>query len=606
MKTTIPPHRRPTQGYALIMVLIIATLGVIALSGTMRRTTNMALLNQRNNQYVSTLNAAEAATEKVIARMRHDYMLGGDASLAGNLALYRNSVPTESENPYWGIFEFSDAQGNLNRTYVQTISNKTYTPLQSQFYGLYGWRTVYRVVSNAREADARFDVAAAVQQDVETASIPVFQFAIFYNSLLEFTWAAPLTVRGRTHANADIYVGSAWSLAFNDIVTTTGTIQKKPWFSKTASQYTGSINYNGSPTYRTNVPVLSLPIGTNNTPAAVREIVNLPPAGESVDSPLGRERYYNKAGVVLLVSNNTVRAIIKNSPSDASPIVITSTTNVAALSTNLPFLTLTKTFTDKRENKTVRVTEIDIGKYGQWTTTNSHVQSKFPPGSGSWPNILYVADNRSASSTVLPSVRVMNGAMIPANGNTGFTLATPNPLYVWGHYNVSLNGTPVNLGSTNTSKTYPASLISDAFTVLSGNWNDSQSSTTYSTSSSSWDAANTTINAALITGVVFSTGATDTTFSGGVMNLPRLLEDWGNGSMTLTLNTSMVNLFNSVRATNQFKNPGIYYNAPTRNFNFDQNFTVASKQPPGTPMIGVILRSKWANPPPNTVTYAGP
>jgi hypothetical protein len=29
----------------------------------------------------------------------------------------------------------------------------------------------------------------------------VFQFAIFYNSLLEFTWCAPMTVNGRTHAN---------------------------------------------------------------------------------------------------------------------------------------------------------------------------------------------------------------------------------------------------------------------------------------------------------------------------------------------------------------------------------------------------------------------
>ena len=112
-------------------------------------------------------------------------------------------------------------------------------------------------------------------------------------------------------------------------------------------------------------------------------------------------------------------------------------------------------------------------------------------------------------------------------------------------------------------------------------------------------ACNTTVNAAILTGIVYSTGGATGQFSGGVMNLPRLLEDWGNGgSTTLTLNTSIVNLFNSLRATTQFKDPGTYYYAPTRQFSFDQNFMNSYKQPPGTPMLNVVLRSKWTVPPP--------
>jgi hypothetical protein len=88
------------------------------------------------------------------------------------------------------------------------------------------------------------------------------------------------------------------------------------------------------------------------------------------------------------------------------------------------------------------------------------------------------------------------------------------------------------------------------------------------------------------------------------MNLPRLLEDWGNGSVELTLNTSIVNLFNSVRATAPFQNPGLYYYAPTRDFNFDPNFKDPAKLPPGTPSLGVILRAGWGTPPPDTTTYA--
>jgi hypothetical protein len=50
-----------------------------------------------------------------------------------------------------------------------------------------------------------------------------------------------------------------------------------------------------------------------------------------------------------------------------------------------------------------------------------------------------------------------------------------------------------------------------------------------------------------------------------------------------------VNLFDSARATNWFVNPGLYYFAPTRNFNFDLNFTNAAKLPPGTPELRVVI-----------------
>lgn len=488
----------------------------------------------------------------------------------------------------------------MGRTYVQCISNRVYVPLQSQYYALSGWRTVYRVLSNARQTTGSFNLTTGVQQDVETDSIPVFQFAIFYNGLLEFTRAATFNVRGRVHANGDIYVGSSTPLSFDTTVTATGSILKRLWAGSSQSDYSGTISYRGNPAYRTNMPALQLPVGTNNSAAAVREIINMPPAGEDVNSPVGQERYYNKAGIVLLVSNSVVTATIKNTPDDLLAVTLTSGTNNTALAHNFPFLTLTNSFTDQREaNKVVKVTQIDIGKFNAWTLTNRSVTAKFPPGSGIWPNILYVADNRRTTSSQLAAVRINNGVTIPTNGNTGFTLATPNPLYVWGDYN--------NPGgfqnSTNTTQTQPASLVSDALTVLSSAWQDSKSSSSYN----SRKAVSTTVNAALIAGMVYSTGSSDTQFSGGVQNYPRLLEDWGNSSpsIVLTLNTSLVNFYNSVRATNQFRWPGGYYLAPTRNFNFDPKFLNSARQPPGTPSLGVILRTKWSNPPANTTTYAG-
>jgi hypothetical protein len=183
-------------------------------------------------------------------------------------------------------------------------------------------------------------------------------------------------------------------------------------------------------------------------------------------------------------------------------------------------------------------------------------------------------------------VRLQNGIAAPVNGGQGFSVATPNPLYVLGHYNCT---NPAYLNTTNTSTSVPAAFYCDAFTVLSSAWSDYNSLHNAFGSGSGWDANDTTINAAIVAGIVPSTGADSLHFSGGVHNFPRLLEDWtGN---TLWLNTSLVNLYNSTHATGQFLNPGTYYNPPTRKFSFDGRYGDPNVTPPGmlTVAIGAPL-----------------
>jgi hypothetical protein len=270
-----------------------------------------------------------------------------------------------------------------------------------------------------------------------------------------------------------------------------------------------------------------------------------------------------------------------------------STTNGSILQRSnlavvLPFLKLTNTFYDYRESKWVKATQIDMAKLKAWLPTNSIVTNRFALGSGTQPNILYVNDFRNLTN--LHAVRLANGSIIPTNAApsgaaTGFTVATENPLYVWGNYNLP---NAAHAGTTNTTATFPASLVCDAITILSTNWNDNTygdpNSGSYGTTGLNNRAAkNTTVNAAIIAGSVYTTGSGIGQWSGGVQNLTRLLENWSG--QTLTLNSSLVNLYNSAKATNQFKNPGMYYNAPSRNFNFDQNFLSRSKLPPGTPVL---------------------
>ena len=185
----------------------------------------------------------------------------------------------------------------------------------------------------------------------------------------------------------------------------------------------------------------------------------------------------------------------------------------------------------------------------------------------------------------------------PSNGGLGWSVATPDPLYVLGHYNCPNSS---YLGTTNTTASVPSALMSDALTILSPAWLDSESSSSYTTR----NASDTTVNAAILTGNVPSTGSSSSQFSGGVHNLTRLLEDWNSPSTrTLTLNTAIMNLFSSEKATRQFVNPGTYYDPPTRKFSYDLNYLDPAKQPPGIPCALVLVRLNWAVPPPNTVTY---
>lgn len=575
MKTHLTKSTTRQQGYALMMVMAFGGIGLLALAGALGWVQTNSTLIHRSNQNSRAVAAAEAATEKVLAQLSRDFKNSGESTAYGNVSSYTALIPTSSENALWGNFTFSDAQGGASRTYVSRTAASVYAPLESEYSGLMGLASTYRIVSNARETSDRFNIAGAVQQDIQLAQIPIFQFAIFYGGDMELNGAATLHVRGRVHGNSSFYTGSSSSQYFYEDVTVSGVI-------KNGSRYGWSTN--GGTVYyydtkETNRTALTLPIGTNNTAAAVREVLSVPPTTEDIDSAMGRERYYNKAELVILVSNSTVTVGVKAQNTSS----LTSIPWLAA--TN--FISTNKTFVEQREaGKTVQTTEIDVAKYKIWAATNATVIATLGAVT---PNLIYVGDFRTETATKMNGVRLINGQTLP---DRGLTVATPNPLYTKGHYNQPTSG---HLGTTNTANTKPASLVSDAYTLLSANFSDTASGASYTTRV----AADTTVVAALVTGNVPS----GTVYSGGVNNLPRLLEAWSG--RTFTLNGSLICLYNSAKATNVFQSPGAYYNAPSRNINFDPNLTDYEKLPPGTPAMRVIIRGKWTTPPPNTVAYSG-
>jgi hypothetical protein len=196
-------------------------------------------------------------------------------------------------------------------------------------------------------------------------------------------------------------------------------------------------------------------------------------------------------------------------------------------------------------------------------------------------------DDQRVEATKLTVARVSNGQELPPDG---LTVATKLPLYVQGHYNAP-NTTP---GLTNTANTKPASLVGDAITVLSANWSDANSALGLS----SRTAADTTVNAAFLAGIVQTTNLAGVKrYSGGVENFPRFLENWTG--RTFTYNGSMVSMFQSRLATNFWGNT-TYYNPPRREWAFDQNFLDYTKLPPCTPQVRKLMRNGW------TVVAAAP
>ncbi len=218
-------------------------------------------------------------------------------------------------------------------------------------------------------------------------------------------------------------------------------------------------------------------------------------------------------------------------------------------------------------------------------------------------------------------------------GCGGFTVGSENPVYVVGNYNSNCPtaGNPgctlnnANYDTTWTNPTNPepnhaaASIMADAVTMLSNNWQDwgcftgagSCNTTLNKTTGSMINpfnpggqgspavtpnriAVNSYYRAAVAAGktIAFTNTAQNPEFSfgmdGGIHNFLRFLEDWGGTTGTqasLYYKGSLVSLYYNQYATGTFKCCNLVYNPPDREYTFDPLFALPQNLPPGTPMF---------------------
>ena len=548
-------------GYALAFVLIFSAIGLSLLAGLMVRSSVNSSLTRRNNQYFVAVEASEAATEKVVAELSSDFLSQGASTVSGKMSAYHSRTPVPGENSRWSKFVFKDTKGNKDATEVDVVSTWATSPLISQYQGLSGYAATYRITSYAQNLNGGSKITGAVQQDLQLATVPVFQFAIFYNLDLEICPGPNMTITGRVHSNGNIYAQPQAQLIFQNDVTSAASIFAAKSPNDPSIRTSGTITFDAA--HDGGVNSLNLPVGTNNSPAAVHAIIEIPPNGESPNSQMGQQRLYNEADLIVLTYDDHVDVHGGNNVNGNGATVQWKDAKTF-ISTNVSFY-------DQREGKTIKATQIDVGQLANWSVTNKSVKAV---------QSVYVADLRSENSSTEPGVKLIDGQTLPA---AGLTIASLDALYVKGDYNVVNSAR----GTTDTSQSSPAALIADSINILSGNWSDGNGSKSLGNRT----ATDTTVNAAFLAGIVPSGGGY---YSGGIENFPRFLEDWSGHKFTY--NGSMVVMFPSQLATGPWKGTGsLYniYNPPTRNWNFDLNFNDPTKLPPLAPAVRAAIRGRW-------------
>jgi hypothetical protein len=578
MRTTFRPSPPDGKAYAMIMVMLFLAATLLVLGSVMLWTDANTRQNARNNLYFASQAAAEAADEQIIANMNRDYL---DQSL--NLAsAYSTNLPSQTNWPVKFQFSGTNSTSGSNTTYVYEGPLSTnLTPLTSQWAGLQGYAQTNYITSTARATNAPYTVPATVTESVQYADIPLFQFAIFYNMNLEIQPGQPMGIGGPVFCNDSIWAAST-GLTFTNAVTAGGMVYTNnvsdPFM--TSGSKTGSGNPAFDSTITTNHAELNLPIGTNNQPASVEAVLQLP--GTNTSSTY----LYNDAELIISNSSSFTNISVYYQNTNNAPAI--AAVPMDKTNAGIPYYSFVTTtnFYDYREGKTVKAIYLNVTNLTVWINGPGSADNTLTKtDTGQNIDSVYIYNSMPLTSSNLPGVQIGNGAQLPSS--SGLAVATPDPIYVWGNYNVQ-NGSGSDTNSNNTTYTEPAALYGDALTVLSASWNNTNY--TSGTALGSRTPVATTINAATLEGIVPSSG---TNYSGGVENFLRLLENWNSSTIPLYYNGSIVVMFPSQYATNRWQNTGVYYNAPARDWAFDTQFATTTGLPPMTPRVKSIIRNRW-------------
>jgi hypothetical protein len=599
------------SGSSLVVVaLTIATLAVIV-GVTLDYSSNVNRLVQRTTTLQTAVSAADATVEKLFTNWRAICRATPTTPLATNAF---TSIPLPSSSdlnlPNSGSFSKAGANADLSDEYDAnySVSNVKIVAVDGTLQSLATAATApppavgmaqtgvvnttsasYNYVASADVTlpTLRGNVVAKVRRVFSKQQLSPWNWAIFYVDPLEIHPGAPMTVTGWVNTNSNLYTAHN-TLNFADKVT-----YASDWFINFMPGDGQHPETPTNPSWLSNLPpardLAMQPFGmdstaifsttdTNPNNDSYHELIEVPTAGYT--DPMVSSRYWDQASVIIKVDAGNNVTI--GSPNSNGTITVFNSSNPLYQMFN-GAITTNQSIQDNRETASIRLVTLDISQIENNTSGLSPTYK-----SSAFNGIVYIYDSSNTPST-RRGVRILNGTKIPS---MGLTIASGNPIYIQGNFNTGGNpasngspGDPTNPQVAGYTRA-PCSILADAVNILSGSWNDANSSA----GTSSRVASNTTVNTAILGGIIPTAApGGDGSYSGGAENFPRFLEDWSHA--VFTYYGSMVELYNSKQSIGEWGKPNVYV-PPTRRWYFDSNFRV--NPPPGTLMVYSYMKGQWA------------
>jgi hypothetical protein len=586
--------RKIESGNTIVVSLLVITLLGSFIAVAVDYTSNVARNAQRDRAFNNAVEVGDGCISQAFATWRQicKTATGPTAQNPATASFAGIPSPSPSAYPSFANATISNYSVQAVDPVMSPLPNSSATPPPASGPGKGTFSYFYLASVDVTLPAITGSLTAKVRRVFEKRYTSPWNWAMMYNGDLELHPDAPLTLNGWVHSNNNVFVGNGTTDA---TATPTSTLT---FLDRLSYQGNYTVGYDPNDGAHTGYVNTAAPITPADLPPGheqfyslfgwdtanfnttdgnadndnYHELVDKPSvaytSGTSTD-PFKDQRMYNQAyniadasgnyGIVVNVdaSNNIsvgYAGVTYNSQPSGGGSAKRINWDAVIASVHPNF-----TIQDNREQATVRVINFDVSQL-------------IAAGTKSWNGIIYINDT-SASSSAHRAVRVLNGASIPSSG---LTIVSPNPVYIQGDFNSGRTASsepPSNTGNPDdpdagsyTRK--PASIIGDAITLLSNNWNDANSTAALAARV----ASNTTVNAALVAGNVPS-GSNGGNYSGGGENFVRFLEDWTSKSFTYY--GSMICPYASAQGTGVWGSANTYA-APQQYWYFDSTLSVDS------------------------------
>jgi len=591
---------RDESGYALVAVLLVlgALTGLVVVAHANSRVDQRIGANATVN--TRAYYAAESGAENLLAAVRKKMDEG--------LITVTSIATIDPTPPTIKGFTFTEYDANLSTTVsTRSVTQGTWAGLISLDRDL--------LVSSAVEGPA--DSRAAITLTARVQTMPIFQFGLFYDEDLEVLPGPIMDFEGRVHTNGELYVDGGSGLYFHEMVTAAGDLHlhrkalglpdgKKNYILKTDANWEelkkDTHDYGGDDdpvtfpsaaqdeafdahsvakwdhlvqTRASGIEPLTIPVPDGIDPYSLIE-----PCTGTESAELQPMKYACNADLVFRVRAGTVEVL-----DGTGAAVSLDDDNAVSFRVNQ--------FYDDREQSSTAADD-DNGEIDEddddedwddmcsgtaatyWNSNRDVILIKMDKikkaeyGDG----VFYVTADSVGPGGTVPGcmrqyvVKVEKGDKL----KKPLSIATNLPLYVKGDYN------------TEPGKWKPASLVSDAITILSNEWKNNDSGEGFTEETPD----HTTINAAILSGHSPTPFPGSPIGGGQFENFPRFLENW-SGGRTVTLLGSYVSLWYPKVTQGQWACCQ-YYKPPARDWKFDIRFRDPALMPPLTPLVGQILR----------------